>query len=236
MNPLIIIGTERRGTNFLRGSINDHPDIKCVSALLAGREEIRKINHQNYFEDDGWLKNLTHEESIKYMEERVWDQDERFGFKILFWQMDECKIWDYLSKKDFYCILALRNPIATYISFLQASIIDSWSLSDGQEQTKTPKVEIDVESFYLYLNRIVAWESRAINTFKNIHMVHYKDMVMDYNNTMDGVFEYLGISQHNPTQHLKKQNSWDFKERVFKFDEFSRELKKQYRYMLNDLV
>jgi hypothetical protein len=115
-------------------------------------------------------------------------------------------------------------------------MIDSWSLSDGQEQTKTPKVEIDVESFYLYLNRIVAWESRAINTFKNIHMVHYKDMVMDYNNTMDGVFEYLGISQHNPTQHLKKQNSWDFKERVFKFDEFSRELKKQYRYMLNDLV
>lgn len=243
MKPFIIMGNSRTGTSFLRSSINSHPDVYCFPEILNQIEEERKKCHQHYLKDDDWLKihpgRSLKELAVKYLEEKIWPENVRsigIGFKVIFNQIDMWDTWEYLEEKDLNYIFTVRNQIARYVSYLQAKNSDEWDLLPHEKVKVAPPVKIDMNDFYLHLRKRRIQEEKAVKMFKKLHIVHYNDMVRDYDNTMSKVFKYLGLSQHKAHPKSKKQQSWDFRLRVKNFNEFSKKLKDEYKYMLNDIL
>jgi LPS sulfotransferase NodH len=244
--PFVIVGNARSGTGLLRSSIDSHPNAICLGELLhADNEEVRKANHCRHFSDQDWLRFKSEMPNsrlvMNYLDQKIWPEatpKRAFGFKLLFWQIDYFELWNYLLKKaaDLKIIYVTRNPIAVLVSLEQAKINQQWIRQPGEKVVKAEPVKINMKGLDKHIQKMLEHRKKIVNLAVDICEVEYEDLVKNYQITMNGVYEFLGLQPHQALASISKQQDWNIKSRISNFEKFSKKLKRKYRPYLESML
>jgi len=150
-------------------------------------------------------------------------------------QVDHWNLWEYFKTKDINILMTTRNPIASFVSYLQSRDSGVISVFKPEDLKPQPPVEVVRHEFYGHLKRNRLLENKALDTFKNIYTINYNESSSYYKRSMYGVFRHLGLPIVTPKAECLKQGSWHVKSRIKNFDEFANQLEERDRYLLEGL-
>ena len=241
----ILIGNARTGTGYLRSSIDNHPNAFCLGEILHPKQKsVRSRAHSNYFKDNEYLNLSADDENtqrtIQYLDNKIWPQcrpDFSFGFKLLYYQIDDLNLWKYLSSKktEIRIVHIIRNPIAVYVSHQQAYLTQNWISFEGEKKSAAKPISIDIKHFLGHLNEVEKKYKQIKKISTKIEQVNYEELVMNYQMTLNRVYDFLELPPHKARSKLVKQQGWSIENRIKNFDEFSTQLPYKYRYLLENM-
>jgi len=232
MKPFIIIGHGRSGTVMLQTSLNNHPDITCYPEMLS-HVKSRRIRYQNKFFNENNNKWIEYN-STDYILKNLFKDG--IGFKILLHQISFWNLWNFFSKSNINFLYIKRNPIVRYVSGMQARKSGIWYIDQTKPLISIEPIKIEVSDF---LNDITYCESleKNLKYLKNIHEIEYKEFVNNYDNIVDGIFDYLDVERFRVKPNSQKINSLMIEDRVTNWQDFSNYIADtSYSYLLKDLI
>ena len=198
-SKFIIVSHARSGSNLLLNSLNSHPNLIAEHEIFAAHNRDIGENFQPTL--DRLFRNRP--ESVKAV-----------GCKIFYYHLNKDE-WQELSKIPELKVIHLKrkNRLSMIVSMKVAFKTDQWGIGDESERIDVLKKQIHLneESLRTSFSNIESWENDVTKTFGQhpLKEVYYEDLTSQYENTLDGLFNFLGVTTI-PTEMInikhKKQN------------------------------
>lgn len=141
----IILGRSRTGSNFLRGLLNSHPNVRIFGELFQNPQEItwglpRYTQARRLFA-------LFSNEPVTFLKQEIFRkvpaQIKAVGFKIFYYhaQTPQWKpVWEYLLGQPSIRVLHIKrqNILQTHLSKARAEQSGEWANITGKTQQRPP--------------------------------------------------------------------------------------------------
>jgi len=241
----VVLGHARTGTNLLCSLLNCHPDVSCAYEVLHPDDAgLRQKFHREMVEPtEHWLEpgpGSERKDAVEYIESRLLPRASAghpFGPKILYWQVQRLKLFDYLSRQNFSFLHMTRNPVEIYISQLQAQRTGQWYLGrdDAPPQAASPQ-EVDLSDLTAFC-RLYRRQSRRYHRIgPRLSTIEYAELCRDPQGVMDRVFGFLGVQSAVVESYSRKQQSWSIRDRISNVDDLLDRSKGDVRSHLVELL
>lgn len=204
---VVVTGQLRCGASVIQTSLMSCVAAVCYPELLHPQDRVRQRLHAEAFgpSPEGMPLHFTpgHLSAEQYLNQRVFDQvpDEQMlvGVKIPYPHIDCWSLWEYLHDNcqagDFAVIHVLRNPLACYVSLKQAEASGRWYQMYHETEADVPgPVHLDVRELTTFCRTHSAHEAKLRQTIDDLVELDYKELFLNYQATMQGVFAYLETS------------------------------------------
>lgn len=209
MNKFLIIGRARSGTTLLTGSLNAHPDVTCDGEVL----------HHYVFAPVTFLENLARISKTK-----------AYGAKLLSYQMiqvqkfaDPIGFLEKLGERGFRFIHIERDTFSQTLSWQIASLSRHFhSFMTTGTAMKSARLDPD------YFVRLLKWNVKMLE-YEQYCLRDIPHMLIDYDrdlleedvrrDTLNRMFEWLGVPAADVTPPVKKLLSKDPRDIIENFDE-----------------
>lgn len=231
-----IVGNARSGTSMLRTSISNHPDCICYPEILIYNDNDRLKSHQKVFGNNDFFDKDGLTSIDKYLNKNLNTPQKPNGFKILLHDVSDWNMWNFFNEHNYKVILITRNYIAGYVSHLQGMQTGQFNIYNKEKIIPAESVDIDMEDFYIHLEFRMQNDLKILHKVKNLHVVRYQDLLLDYQSTVGQVFRFLGVKQNEVKPTTIKLNSKNFKERIKNYESFFKTLEAKYSYLKDDLI
>lgn len=255
----LLTGVIRSGLNVLQSVIDQSVDAVCHRDLLyeesdpKTNEQVRRQAYESYFGPcsnpkkypEWMIEGLTN--PCRYLAEQVFDRpmnEERVvGVKVLYQTLDRFDLYDFLDEReregDFGIILVTRNPVACFVSYLQAKRFGVWreSLLD-RAAAPPPPVAVRVEELVPFVRAYEVITQRIKSSCQDLLEVPYAELYYRRDQQVQRVFQWLELPQQDlprPAIRRLRNNRW--RERISNWDSLHRDVPFDIRgYLDNNLV
>jgi LPS sulfotransferase NodH len=205
----IILGRSRTGSNFLRGLLNDHPNIITLGEILRNTNEIDWDSP--YYRTDTTILNLYQTDPLGFMEKYVFrkfrNNIKAVGFKLFYYHAQNpplSTVWNALIADTKIHILHIKreNILRTHLSRVQAALSGSWVNTSGKSSSQNP-VSIDAEECLKDFEQTRKWEFEFDQLFINhpIMQITYEQLSNNYIPVIQSAQKFLNL----PVQPVKPQ-------------------------------
>jgi hypothetical protein len=223
----ILLGRSRIGTNFLRGLLNDHPQVVLFGEIFRNYNTV-DFAYPGYEETPGLLSSLQ-KDPIRFLETRVYgrlpDQISAVGFKIFYYHArDEAwgPLWEHLVDQTSLRVIHMkrRNILKTHLSRRKAALTDSW-VKTKQQVMKDIPVRLDFEDCLEDFRQTRAWEDEFDRLFAHHPTLEvvYEDLSEDYQAQMERVQKFLDLPLEPVRPKTYKQASLPLSQAIENYDE-----------------
>lgn len=236
MKPFIIVGMPRVGSSLLALSLAQSPEIKIYGELFHPLESERKGSH--FIETESGeviFYKGGDEDAIEFLLKNIWNEKNKHfkavGFK-LFAEMVQCQGTKYLFerlKKEIenlrIIIIKRLNLLDVFVSREKAIQTEIWCIFLNQKHLLTdyaskikpiyvdPKILKDF--FDLYIQTYQFYE-RFFKDLPNIQII-YEEMITNYSQTFNKIFDFLGVKAVEIISPLIKQNTQKHQEFIINY-------------------
>lgn len=182
---IFITGCTNSGTGFLRFLISKHPEVSTL--MEEGQHYCQSLPHDHKF------KHVKNRLFSLYPEIYRWskkDVKKRNGHQI---KKDFYKHWDlskkYLVEKSGHHMIRLGFTQAIFKPCKFIGIVrNGFVVCEGLKRKKKHDIRLCAKHWNR-ANKIMMEESKDVDFL----MVYYEDLVNDTQNTMDNIFEFIGV-------------------------------------------
>jgi LPS sulfotransferase NodH len=212
ITPVIVLARSRTGSNLLVSLLNSHPLIR-----IRG-EKCARLHGQDIYEV---LKTAFSARSPKVC---------LAGFKLFYYHpndQDSDLLWQTLVALPNLKVIHLRreNILRTLLSRKIASVQDVWKNSGETADAEGVKPRLTVHLSQGELEKgftqTRGWEQWGEQLFREhaMHAVTYEELVEDRDETMERLFEFLGVEGWSTETVLEKQNTQRLSELIENYDD-----------------
>ena len=191
---IFVCSHERSGTHFLMNSIAKNTNYTVNPYLnfdlipLGDTVNFFSTKHVKSFIDE--VSNINH-------------QNKKYGLSSLIKTHHPSYIFENLfNNQDIFFFYIFRDPVETLLSFWK--FMHNWNWHEGPkldtplEFVKTePEGQMQryqrksyINIFLRWVNHVLEW-LEASKKFKNIYLVNYKDLDIDFNSTITKILNFL---------------------------------------------
>jgi LPS sulfotransferase NodH len=228
--PLLVLGTERTGSNLLVNLLGDHPQLQLANELFNPR---MILNNQLAWRSESTLPEaellrLRHASPAGLLDALLQegrDQGVRYaGFKLLYYHaMIDDRVLDMLvAHKDMRIVHLTRiQRLERFASYLRARESDEW-YSQSHEQQPTPgPMTIDLRELAIDFVQTSQFEQRyrAVLQHHQVLELDYQDMNTDMVATLQRVCDWLGIERASLTSKSRKTGSRSVQDSIANWQE-----------------
>jgi LPS sulfotransferase NodH len=211
-SKFLIISHARSGSNLLLNALNSHPNIIAEHEIFAAHNRNIGENFQPT------LDNLFRErpESAKAV-----------GCKIFYYHLNQDE-WRQISEIPELKVIHLKrkNSLSMIVSMKVAFKTDQWGITSEAERIDAAKKQVHLDYDFLLerFEQIELWEKNIPKLFDRspIQNVFYQDLVGQYQQTVEGLFDFLALPQISlekaEIKH-KKQNPEPLNQLIDNYDE-----------------
>jgi LPS sulfotransferase NodH len=219
----VVIARARTGSNLLLSLLNNHQQIRAFG------EKFSRLGNKN-------TKLIFNEIFPKKSTKTI-------GFKLFYYHpidSEDKSIWEILKNDTNFKIIHLqrKNVLRTHISELIARKLDLWTDRGRSEiGLVKKKININVDEFYRVLEKNEKQIEKVKNKFQQHKMidVFYEDLVDNRSKTMERVFDFLNVSNHDSKTDLIKQNPEKMNDLIMNYEELVEKLiNSKYSFMLEE--
>lgn len=223
----IILGRSRSGSNFLRGLLNSHSQIKVFGELFQNEAGIGWA--MPGYRESGPVFSRFRQHPVEFLERdvftRVPPEITAVGFKIFYYHAQSPNwksIWDYLRDHKAIHVLHIKrkNILATHLSRKLAVQSDQWVNTTGERQ-QVKSVNLDFQECLDDFTRTREWENEYEQCFKeHPYMdVFYEDLAADHAAEMLRVQQFLGVSPERLEPETFRQSRRPLAELIVNYQE-----------------
>ncbi len=214
-SKFIILGTERTGSNFLRGILNSHSRVIAFGEIFRRFSEIG-WDLDFYPRSDDLLK-LLQENPVEFLDKKLFGyypkSMQAVGFKIFYshahtekWQ----PVWEYLKNLEGLKVIHLKrkNILRTLYSLKKAEMTGKWIFDSPHEKIDKNIFAIDYNECLEFFQKIRKLEDKYDRFFseKEILVVNYEDLSRNYKSEIEKIEDLLGLSKEDIFPVTYKQN------------------------------
>ncbi len=226
----LILGKGRTGSNFLRGLLASHPQVRTFGEIFR-RPGAIGWDTPGYFQTPRLL-DLIQRDPGRFVEEKVF---RRFppsvravGFKLFYHHAQDENwrpVWAYLQQRREIRILHLRrwNMLKALLSLKRALRTDRWT-NTGGEPEEEPPLTLDYQECLDTFTRTQERE-RALAAFFADHPlldIRYEDLARDYRGEMQRVLAFLDLEDYAVQPMTHKQSHRPLSEAIANYAELKR--------------
>ncbi len=205
-NRFIILANPRTGTNYLRGILNEHPNVVAFGELFRFNDSIGwdYPGHQHKVPDELLLIN---QDSTKFLKTKVFvdfpPHVTAVGFKIFYFHARQGpwkSVWPYLQKEQDIKVIHMkrRNVLKTFHSHARALETDKWINLGGKEEKQDP-LYLDYQKCLRYFEQIGDYERENDIFFKDHPKLelYYEDIVDACAPQTKRALDFLDVSRRD---------------------------------------
>jgi hypothetical protein len=241
MVRFILLGYGRTGSNLIIRNLAEHPSVRMFGELFHDSEQERerafhalnetfgaeRAERQFYREGADGAEYLR--EGVFY--ERPWNDILAVGFKMFYaharGDANAGTAWDYLiGNEDIRVIhLSRANLLESWLSLRIASITREWVwyADSAGKRTVLPPLTLDPTECETYCNQVLAHRQWATESFRNhptLDIEYEADIIHRFQDTMDGIHDFLGVARRPARQILEKQAKRKPREQILNYKDF----------------
>jgi len=237
IQKFIIFASQRTGSTLLVSSLNSHPEIRCHSELLNPKEpqvnfkkwgrfhrQINRVLRRLYHVIRNTIPKIFLNKIICYQIDKSIDW---LGFKLFVDHMENKKykqaLTRYLESTDHYIYLYRANKLAVLYSYIRATETKQWSSRNHTSinNNNYDSFSIPIEVCQKYFARYER-EEQTIKRYlsgKSHLIVEYKELVQNYDHTMQRIQEYLRVTPEVLSSRHEKLRTRPLHELIANYDE-----------------
>jgi len=203
----IVVGEVRCGAAVVQSSISAHPQAVCHADLLDRDPKVRKQNHEAYFgppSSSDTVEYCARPLSPElYLDGRIFDNplrdEQAVGIKVLYRDVEANQLWEYFRNwdrvGDFCTIHITRNPVACYVSLMQARASGVFHVSVNSQDSRhsPPPLQLDLNELVQFCRWHATCECKVRAACEDRLEMTYKELFLNYHEVMAGVFDFLTL-------------------------------------------
>ena len=242
----VLINPGRSGAAALQSALASHQHVVCHTSLLDNDPAVRRRCHDDYFGVTpiealpDWLAG-TELSLVQYLTTRVFDQPQHgetaIGVQLGYAHLQQHDLWEYLTERsvagDFAAIHVTRNPVACFVSALQAAQSETYVRREGESPDVPQPVWVDAKELMQYCRRHAATEMQVRQALDDRLEVEHRDLVFDFRDTLDGVFKYLEVEPIRVQPEFLRLRNRPLPARILNYRSLCRELPADLREFFN---
>jgi len=241
----VVTGDHRSGVAVVQSCLDQTPAVVCHGDLffdeygdVAYQDRTRRAAHERYFgaaADDEvgkfpeWFAPGDGANPCRYLNDRVFDNpragEDHVGVRLLYHQIARYELFDLLNERwregDFCLVHVVRNPVACLVSKLQAERSGLWRqhASSPAALASPPPVYLDLAELVQAVRLHEAVKGKIRVCCPDALEVPYRELVFNYQKTMERVFEFLEVPPQVVPQPLwQRLRNHDLRRRILNFD------------------
>jgi len=242
----VVIGSQRSGLSILQTSLSSHPSAVCHGELLHPSEADRIRLYHDYFgtsEDTelAWFVPVNGS-AEQFLSGRVFDRalrgERAIGVTLSYREAVKYNLWEYLHDRCLdgdFCVLSVRrNPLACYVSEMQAKQtgLRTCVVSDNVRLYAPSPVELNVRDLTAFCREQLACDARLSQLCSDRLEIEFIDLLVDYRRVISTTFEFLGLSPHpNARPGVRRLKNRSLADRIVNFDELRSAVPSDIRYL-----
>lgn len=237
----VVTGNARSGAGALQSALSQVEGVVCHTDLLYNNgdpkqsEPVRRAAHEAYFGPCANPKRLPewcsfHEGNpCRYLNEMIFDRplhgERAVGVRLDYATVAEYDLYDLFHERwragDFCLVHVERNPVACFVSLLQAQRYGVWrrSINDPPQTAPPPPVHVDVDDLVQFCRQHEQRRRRLRECCPDQLTVRYYDIVYDFQPTMDKLLKFLERPSALAQPACRRLRNNDFPKRVINFAE-----------------
>ncbi|HZD10817.1 MAG TPA: sulfotransferase [Candidatus Binatia bacterium] len=223
----IILGRSRVGTNFLRGLLNSHNQVRVFGEVFQNKEQIAWALPG--YRQSGSDLQLFRQQPVRFLEKKVFHkfpaQITAVGFKIFYYHARDpewAPLWQYLQEQEALKVIHVkrRNILETHLSRQRAIRTDNWVNTTG-ERTHNGALALSFEECLKDFEQTRCWEEEhdAFFAAHDAIDVIYEELAADRATVMQQVQSFLGLAHQELAPETYKQSHAPLSAAIANFDE-----------------
>ncbi|MCW2274661.1 LPS sulfotransferase NodH [Rhodoblastus acidophilus] len=218
MTPLIIVGMPRTGSTLLHTGVTQHPQTRVYGELFHPVRQERVGSHAIIRNGERIFFNETTDDAIAFLDKHVFLESEQIdviGFKV-FRELVSCQgTTDFFERlKAHYANLHVlhivrSNYLDVLISREVARATNDWVrfVNSPPKQNELTKVRIEPDQALTFFNEVRSADTYFGSIFdgERYLKVDYDELSASFSQTMQKVYEFLGVRPFEPEIKVKKQ-------------------------------
>lgn len=251
----VLAGNVRSGASAIQSSLSQTPGVICHGDLLYhnGDDEksdvVRRAAHESYFGPCAdpkrlpeWCK-IGEGNPCRYLNEQIFDNpsggEKVVGVRLDYETINNYDLYELINDRerdgDFCMLHLIRNPVACYVSKVQAERSKVWSMSvnDSPQLASPPPIRIDVEELLTFCRQHEQRRRRLSEACRDALTINYYEVVYDFPAVMRKVLRFLERPGVAPAPACRRLRNHDFPKRVLNFLDLRITAPKEVRDLLN---
>lgn len=234
----VVTGLHFAGCGILRRLLRRHPQIVMLGEVLHESDnEIRRISHQEYFDDDFWCDpnemKGRHYSTFRYLDHKIWNEIERdqyvknftsrhktkgIGIQLSLEQLQSFDLWDFLADRESIKVIQVsRNPVSLLTASLQRK------LARERVQLNIGDVEKSIDDYLVSEAKLKG----TVDGFRRMHL-EYRDLLQNPERTLERAFQFLGVRPKMYKTRTKPRYESDIRSRIVNLEELEARLSYPY--------
>lgn len=223
----IILGRSRVGSNFLRGLLNSHHQIRVFGEIFQNKDEIgwAMPGYRQSSKD----KQLFLQQPVEFVQKKVFHafppHIAAVGFKIFYYHASDeqwAPLWSYLRQDEAIKVLHIkrRNILKTHLSRQRAMQTDNWVNTSGERARNSP-LRLSYDECLQDFEQTRRWEEEYDAFFAGHDRLEliYEDLAASYADQMRRVQSFLGVPLQELAPETYKQSSEPLSKAIANYDE-----------------
>lgn len=223
----LILGRSRVGSNFLRGLLNSHDQVRVFGELFQNRQQIGWAL-PGYPSTAGVLRTFraAPEQFLsRYVFHPFPDQIGAVGFKLFYYHAESPQwrpLWSYLAGQREIRVIHIkrRNILQTHLSRARALRSRRWVNTDGTKEKQRP-IHLDYEECLADFVQTRAWERQYDALFHEHRKIDvaYEALARGYHEQMERIQQFLGVTVQTVAPQTFKQSTLPLSEAISNYHE-----------------
>jgi hypothetical protein len=240
----VVTGDVRSGSSVVQSSLNKVRGVVCHQNLLHEDENVRRKEHEDYYGASAvpeWFQTLG--SPWQYVNHQIFDnpqrEEEAIGLRLPYNRIRAFQLYDLIHDRcmegDFGLVHVQRNPVACYVSYMQAKATGIWSrlLNDAPQSMIPPPVQLDPAALTAFVRNHTSIRGKLEASCDDVLVVQYRDLVRDFRLTMSKVLDFIELPANTlviPAYRRLRNRS--MRERISNFDALKANVQPDVREML----
>lgn len=223
----LILGRSRVGSNFLRGLLNSHRQVRVFGELFQNPQQIGWAL-PGYPSTAGVLRTFR-EAPEQFLSRYVFhpfpEQIGAVGFKIFYYHADSPQwrpLWRYLADQREIRVIHIKrsNILQTHLSRTRALRSKRWVNTDGTREKQSP-IHLDYEECLADFVQTRAWERKYDAIFHEHQKIDvgYEELARGYSTQMERIQQFLGVTPQALSPQTFKQSTQPLAEAIANYHE-----------------
>lgn len=232
-----LVGNLRSGTSVVQTSLAGTAEAACHGDLFHAKAKLRRRCHERYFgpaESGEWFEPGA-VNPCQYLVHRVFGTalrgESAVGLRLHYDAVQRWELYDLFREQyvlgDFCLVHVVRNPVACYVSQLQAERSRLWALSpnDPAPRTPPPPVSLDPAALTKFVRESLAVQAKLDRSSDDLLIVPYRELFRDPLAALREVYEFLEIPSRCPAPPgVRRLRNRPIRERIGNLESLRREV------------
>jgi LPS sulfotransferase NodH len=205
----VVVGEVRSGTTIIQSALSATAGAVCHADLLHKREKTRKRSHERYFGPTAGADGHPHfdpavHSPYQYLLRDVFEcaryGEHSVGVRLHYPALKRHDLFDLLEERarlgSFAVVHVQRNPVACYVSLLQAERTKVWARGalDPADEPMPPAVSLDPQELTQFVRAHYATRQKVDRACGDRLVVPYQDLFRDPGQVLGQVLEFVEVS------------------------------------------